>query len=197
MTFNRFNRRLHLYLGALLLLWFFVYAISSAPFAHPRWFEPSSNSEPLWVTRFDRPYELAVPGGADLKAIGAQIVRDAGLNGSFGVYQPNQKQINLYFPNFLKPVRVTYFIDQKRLHTEDRRFRWPQFLQSVHARGGYERDSLLDDAWAVLVDLNCIGLLVWIASGLYMWWKTPGVRGWGWLALAAGWGLFALFLFAG
>ncbi len=29
-------------------------------------------------------------------------------------------------------------------------------------------------------------MIVWIASGLYMWWELPGQRRWGWLAIVAG-----------
>ena len=39
MTFSHLNRRLHLYLGLALLPWFFMYGISSVPFAHNQFFE--------------------------------------------------------------------------------------------------------------------------------------------------------------
>jgi len=34
MTFSHLNRRVHLYAGLALLPWFFMYGISSVPFAH-------------------------------------------------------------------------------------------------------------------------------------------------------------------
>ena len=45
----------------------------------------------------------------------------------------------------------------------------------------------------MFVDLLSVGLLVWIASGLWMWWTLPkaNVRRWGWLALGAGVASFA------
>ena len=39
MTFSHLNRRVHLYLGLALLPWFFMYGISSLPFAHNQFFE--------------------------------------------------------------------------------------------------------------------------------------------------------------
>ena len=36
-------------------------------------------------------------------------------------------------------------------------------------------------------------MIVWIASGLYMWWGLPGQRRWGWLAIAAGTVTFVMF----
>jgi hypothetical protein len=35
--------------------------------------------------------------------------------------------------------------------------------------------------------------VVWIASGLYMWWGLPGSRRFGWLTIAAGTISFAIF----
>ena len=53
MTFSHFNRRLHLYLGLALLPWFFMYAISSVPFAHNQFFEQrdAARGLPLWTLR--------------------------------------------------------------------------------------------------------------------------------------------------
>jgi hypothetical protein len=54
----------------------------------------------------------------------------------------------------------------------------------------------LNDAWGVVVDIVCIGILLWIASGLYMWWKLPKTRAWGYAALGGGLLCFAIFLIA-
>ena len=40
--------------------------------------------------------------------------------------------------------------------------------------------------WAVIIDLVCLAFLLWIASGLYMWWGLRWLRRWGSIALAAG-----------
>jgi hypothetical protein len=77
---------------------------------------------------------------------------------------------------------------------EDNRFRWDRFLTGVHARSGFDQESILDDSWAVLVDFVCLGILIWIASGLYMWWQIGHVRSWGALALSGGLISFLVFL---
>jgi len=196
MTFNHFNRRLHLYLGMTLLPWFFMYGISSYVFNHPREFEErfKASGVPLWTKRFERTYDVAVPAGDDLKALGARIMKDAGLDGSFGTYRQNENQINVYAHTFWWSTQVKYFINEKKLVAEDRAFRWDHFLTGMHARGGFDQDSVLSDAWAVVIDIVCLGMLLWIASGLYMWWKISVVRGWGWLALLSGLTTFGLFL---
>jgi hypothetical protein len=179
-SFLLFVRRLHLYLGLFLLPWVVLFGVSSYPFNHPR------PVQPKWTVVLDRPYTLEVPPGADLRTIGQRIHSDAGFSGGFYVNQPNAKRINVQHPDFRHPTRIAYFVEEKRLLAERREFVGSQFLTSMHARNGYELDSFWDTVWAVLVDVTCVAFLVWIASGLVMWWMLPGSRSWGWVALGAG-----------
>jgi hypothetical protein len=52
----------------------------------------------------------------------------------------------------------------------------------------------LQHLWSVIVDVIQVSMLVWIASGLYMWWHLKGFRKWGLLALGAGMAVFIAFL---
>ena len=194
MTFNLINRRVHLYLSLCLLPWFFVYGLSSIPITHNlrEWFD---DGNPQWITRFDREYSLPVPKGVDLKRIGAQILKDAGLKGTFGINRRNGK-LNINQVRFTSRTRLTYFIQEDRLLAEDRRFRWDQFLIGIHVRGGFHHDSFLYDAWAVVVDIVQIGILIWIASGIYMWWLLSQTRRWGFVALGSGLLSFFIFILA-
>lgn len=198
MTFAHLNRRTHLYLGLALLPWFFMYGVSSIPFAHSQYFEARDAAKklPLWTMRMDRIVDLPVPAGDDplMRAFGARALQEAGVEGtSFGVYRQSPNQINVYAYSFLKSTQLKYFIDTRRLTVEDRRFRWDHFLTGMHARGGFEDDRLSVRSWSVIVDLVCIAMVLWIASGIYMWWGLPGHRRWGWLAIGAGTITFLLF----
>ena len=62
-------------------------------------------------------------------------------------------------------------------------------LQEVSEFGGF-----WDSVWAVFVDIVSVGLILWIASGIYMWWGLPSTRRWGWLALSAGMLCFAVII---
>jgi hypothetical protein len=178
-------RRLHLYIGLALLPWVVMFGLSSYPFNHP------AQGQPKWAMRFDRPYTLDMPAGTDLRSVGARIHADAGFSGGFYVNQPNPQRINVTHVDFFHPTRISYFIDQKRLFAEDREFVWRQFLTSMHAHDGYGLDGPLNKIWAVVVDLVCLALIIWMASGYIMWWLLPGSRGWGWVAILAGIGTFA------
>jgi hypothetical protein len=191
MQFSHIVRRLHLYLGVFLIAWFFMYGVTSLPFAHPAAF---GSGRPERTLRFDRPYSIELPEKGDLRPIGAQIMRDAGMEGAFGTYRDPQGRLHVYRYDFRSSTEITYFPREKRLLAEDNRFRWSHFLTGLHARGGFEQESVLNTAWGILVDIVCVAILLWIATGIYMWWQVRGHRGWGWLALAGGALSFAVVL---
>lgn len=197
MTLSHLNRRLHLYLGMALLPWFFMYGISSVPFAHNQFFEQRDAAKglPLWTLRAERTLDMPVPQDtAGLRAFGATLLQDAGVEAtSYGTYRQSPTQLNVYAYSFWKSTQLKYFIDQKKLTVEDRRFRWDQFLTGMHARGGFEQEGLLQLSWSIVVDIVCVSMVVWIASGLFMWWELPGQRRWGWVAILGGTVSFLIF----
>lgn len=190
MTFAHLNRRVHLYLGLALLPWLFMYGISSVPFAHNQFFDrrDAAKGLPMWTLRSEHRIDVPVPEDPKaLRSLGAALLAQAGsANTSFGVYRQSATQVNVYSYSFWKSTQLKYFIDQKRLTVEDRRFRWDHFLTGMHARGGFEQEGFLQNSWSVVVDVVCIGILLWIATGIYMWWGLPSARRWGWVAVSAG-----------
>jgi hypothetical protein len=101
----------------------------------------------------------------------------------------------VYVYSFWQSFQVKYFHETKRLTVQEKRFRLDHILTGMHAKGGFAQDGWLHDAWAVIVDLVSLAFLAWIASGIYMWWKLPRQRVWGWVALGCGFGAFILLLF--
>lgn len=196
MTIHHLNRRTHLYLALALLPWFLMYGLSSISFSHGAYFEArdKATGAPLWIPRFDRTgYEIAIPEGPEMRAFADQVVRDTGLDGAYGAYRQNPNQINVYVHTFWKSTQVKYFIKEKKLVGEDRRFRWDHFLTGMHAKGGFENGGL-HDVWSVVIDVVCVAMLLWVLTGLVMWWNLPATRAWGWAALLAGIGSFTLML---
>jgi hypothetical protein len=196
-TWSHLNRRLHLYLGMALLPWFFMYGMSSVPFAHNQFFErrDAAKGLPLWTLRAERTIDVPVPQDtAGLRAFGATLLKDAGVEAtSYGTYRQSPTQINVYAYSFWTSTQLKYFVDAKKLTVEDRRFRWDHFLTGMHARGGFEQDGLLQWSWSIVVDIVCVAMILWIASGLVMWWELPGQRRWGWVAILAGTASFLFF----
>ena len=199
MSFLHITRRTHLYLGLFLLPWFFVYGVSSVPFSHGPWIREKfyNDGTPEWRVRFERPYHIEIPSQGELRSVGAQVLKDSGVEeGAFGAFRERDGRLTVYRHDFWRSTRIVYDPDRKTLKAEDKRFRFDQFLTGIHARGGFEQTSLLDNLWGVVVDLVCLAIVVWIASGLVMWWQLPGHRLWGAIALGSGLGAFLMFLVA-
>jgi hypothetical protein len=194
MKFHHFNRRSHLYLGLFLMPWFFLYGLSSIPFSHPAWGRAVYGEAPQWTVLFERPYELPLAPDGDLREIGAVLSKEAGIQGTYGAYRPNPNRINVYVHTFWDANQISYDIPGKKLRAETRHFRWDHWLTGFHARGGFQHENFMNDAWAVIVDIVCVGFLVWVGSGLYMWWHLKKQRNWGWLALGSGVASFIIFL---
>jgi len=188
------NRRTHLYLALFLLPWFLLYGISSIPFSHGQYFEELDKAKKLPLyTKVEERLNYAMPPTEDLKAFGDQIVKDTNLSGNYGAYRQGPNRIDVYIYTFWQSMQVKCFLDERRILVEKRRFRWDHFLTGMHAKGGFEQGGV-SDAWAVLVDLTSVGMLLWVLTGLIMWWRIPSTRKWGWVALAAGFLTFALFI---
>jgi hypothetical protein len=182
-------RRLHLYFGLTLLPWFLGYGISAAFFVHPEWGE-SIYGKPVWNVRFEKPYQL--PDEPDLRKLGAILMKEAGVEGAYGTYKPSPERINVYAHSFRHATQVIYDGKKGTLRAEDKQFRWDHFSTGWHARGGFQQDSFLNDLWGVVVDLVSLAYVLWVVTGLLMWWQLRKLRMWGAIALGSGVGLFAL-----
>lgn len=200
MSFNLINRRVHLYLALALLPWIFIYGISAIPFTRNETFNKLyDDGVPQWTTRFERPYDRPAPDtfNADtLRPFAKDVITDLGLpiKSAYGAYRPNKRQINVYTHDFFHDTRAVYNIEKQHITVEDKRFRWDQFFTSLHARGGFQQDHFLSDLWAVVIDMVCIGFILWVASGLVMWWQLKQTRTWGFVALGSGILSFVIFL---
>ena len=180
-------RRIHLYLGMFLIPWMIAFGISSLPLNHTSWNRPVT-----WTLIEDHEYHLDVPPEAGLRDVGRRMLADAGLSGGVYVSRPNPGRIAVNHPTFREVERLTYDIERQRLTIERRSNLLPQFLGTMHTRAGYDLDSPGNIFWAAMVDVLCAGLMLWIASGLVMWWQLRGSRRWGWLALLGGAACFAM-----
>ncbi len=195
-SFHHVNRRTHLYLALFLLPWVVVYGVSSVVFNHNEavqgWF---GDKGPRWTLLDERPYERAVPENPErYRAFGREVLEDVGLSGAFGVSRQGEGRINIYRRDFGSNERISYFIGEKRLVVERREMQPHHRLVEIHARGGYHQDGLGDDLWAVVVDLVSFSFVLWVVSGLIMWWRIPRLRWWGAAALAGGVVSFGAFL---
>jgi hypothetical protein len=184
MTLLLLTRRLHLYLGMFLLPWMAMFGASALLINHPAWWPTPADN---WRTIATREYTLDRSDGADPRAIGRRIMLDLGYDPSkgFGVYEPEQADLAVAIPNFRRPLRVTYWASEGRLQVEERQFAWGTMLRDMHTHSALWMRAPGQVAWALAVFAFCLSMLLWIASGLYMWWKLPGSRRMGWVVIVA------------
>ena len=189
--FDMINRRTHLYAGLFFLPWFLFYGLSSGVFNHPTWFDNS----PLKMTPlFDRPYGIVPPDG-DVRAWVTKALQDNGLDGPFAVQSDADKTIHIFVNRFLSNTNLVYNPKTQRISAERGYPTAHALFTRVHTRAEYSPyQGFLRNFWAFIVDLVQVSILIWILSGLYMWWHLKRFRGWGWLAVGSGVVLFGAFL---
>ncbi len=190
---NLLFRRVHLYLGMVLLPWVTMYAASTFFLNHGEHFRPRP-ADQQWRSLWEKDYAREVPPGNDtLRDTASRILADHQLSGAFGVQRQSQRLV-INVQNFFNPTRLTYDVAGKKLRAETRRNTAPEVLIRMHERHGYGRGGVLHDGWAFAVDLFSVTTLVWVGTGLYLWWKIPSVRGWGFLAIGGGVATIAVLL---
>ena len=192
MTFDKLNRRTHLYLGMVLTPWFLLYALSGFILNHGSWFQ-RANNEPEWKKTFEHPYRLPpVTDETDDSALAEKILRDNGLLGRYRIDIEDDGRVVVDRAKLLSTIRLTYYPNEGRIVGEEQRLPFDRFLTAAHFRAGFEYPYLLEQLWGAIVDLLIVATLIWIASGLYLWWNLGRFRFWGFVSLAGGIATFAL-----
>lgn len=197
MKFDGLNRRTHLYLAIFLIPWFLMYGVSAIPFNHPAPDSRFYDDSPDWIARVERPYDMPLSEARTRdREMAAEIMKEFGIaDVAYHTYRLQPRTMFVLMPKFLEPKRIIYYADKNKIVLQDKRFRWDQFLTVMHSRGGFQHDSLWDDVWAVTVDIVMVAILIWAASGTYMWWQVRSVRTWGFVALVSGFLSFLVFVF--
>jgi hypothetical protein len=185
-----------MYLGLFLAPWMLMYALSTMAMNHRAWFQASQGEgPPRFSEERSLTFEGALPETGDPKAQAAVLLPALGLEGAHNASRRGSDGalvINRF--DLVNPRRITYTPADRRLVIEKQEFRANLFLERFHRRRGYQQDSLIDDVWAVSVDLVIAAMVVWALSGLWMWWEMKAARNWGALAAAGGALLFAVYL---
>jgi hypothetical protein len=190
MTFDKFNRRTHLYLGLFLMPWLFMYGLSSFIIIHQSWFR--ANQPFASQTLFEKDYHRPVSDQADLRATAQAILKDCNLEGAFWADKPKPDTLHIDRFSFWESTSLTYSIKDQKLTAKRQPMRASQGIMRMHFRGGYGQPTFWDKFWGLLVDFACVGIIIWVASGLIMWWRLPRLKAWG--AIAVGGGILS-FLF--
>jgi hypothetical protein len=170
--------------------WLLMYGVSSFIVIHQPWF--GADKRHAWELLSEKAYKHPVNPAEDLRTTAQEILRDCNLDGAFWADKPNPDTLHIDRFSFWGSTSLTYSMKEQKLKVERQRVSVPQAIVRMHFRGGYGQPSFLNKFWGLLVDVACVGIIIWIVSGLVMWWRLPRLRGWG--AIAVGGGILSFLL---
>lgn len=195
------NRKLHYYLGLYLLLFLWLFALSGLLINHPKW-----NAAKFWSRRQETVSERslsAVPGGSDDQQASA-IMAELAIVGERSDIRRDSTGARLEF-QVVRPGRNYRVAADLSAHratlTEIRLDRWGA-MDAMHKLTGVRldkqqehRDWLLTRLWSIAMDALAVGLIVLVATGIYLWLRLGTKRMSGSVALTLGVIGCALFLY--
>ena len=124
-----------------------------------------------------------------MRSTAQQVLKDCNLEGAFWADKPNPDTLDIDRFSFWGSTRLTYLIKEQKIKAEDQGVRLNQAIVRMHFRGGYLQPTFWDRFWGLLVDVACVGIIIWVVSGLIMWWR---LRAWGAIAVGGGVATFLL-----
>jgi hypothetical protein len=121
-TFDKINRRAHLYLGLFLMPWLLMYGVSSFIVIHQSWFP---NDKPARELLFEKEYSRAVNiqganNSPELRAAAQEILKDTDLEGAFWADKPRPDTLHIDRFSFRDSISLTYSPQDKKLKAERR-----------------------------------------------------------------------------
>lgn len=195
MSFSIVLRRIHMYFALFLTPWILMYALAVIGVNHRDFFMTSVPPGSQFELEMERVYTAAFSSDAEPELIAGQILADLDLEGT-NVVRHNKEQgsYTIIRSNPITPRRITYTPAEEKLVVEKRLLGTVGILADLHHRAGYRSEQVMSDVWAFFVDLNIIGMIIWVLSGIWIWWKIWMTRRWGLISILIGCGLFGFFL---
>ena len=197
-------RKLHNYLGLWLLLWIWLFAFSGIVLNHPTW-----RAAQFWAERAETTTVRAVRPPAASSRIGdaelaAALMRELGITGE--VQETKRSGDGARFDvQVVRPGRVWRLearLDSAVVRVTEIRLDARGVVDALHKLTGVRmrdpalrRDWVMTRLWSLSMDAVAIGLIVLVASGLWLWWRRTPVRVPGLVALALGTACGVFFLF--
>ena len=159
-----------------------MYSLTAIGFHHGDWFNapqdmynlagPTWTKVETWPCAIDVPREGPVP-----RDVAAQLVSAAGMKAeAFNAFRLGGQQVFVSLSDFWTIRRLAYDPAKQELTLHSRKPVAQTIMTLMHSRAGYFHDSYLHDLWAVMVDVTVVGILIWVATGLYMWWQQKAMR---------------------
>src|SRR5437867_11137749 len=191
--FERWNRKLHFYVGLFLLFFIWLFAFSGLLLNHPTW-----TFAEFWTHREETNYErdIAVPSAdvtgdlAQARDILKQLKIEGEIMWTTTRTDPNQFDFQVRRPGHFFFIKADFA--KKRVNVRQSEVNLWGVIKVLHTFTGVlddppnRRDWALTTMWAYSMDAVAAGLIFMILSSFYMWWELPAKRLPGAVVLAAG-----------
>ena len=181
---ERWNRKLHFYVGLFLLFFVWLFALSGLILNHPRW----SFSE-FWTNRRQFNYEREItPPGPEVKGDLAQahhVMQQLGIGGEI-MWTTTRTDTNRFDFQVRRPGHFFFLkadFARKIVSVQQAEVNLWGIIRALHTFTGVQmddprnnRDWVLTSIWAYSMDAVAIGLIFMVLSSFYMWWRLPHKR---------------------
>jgi hypothetical protein len=197
-TFEKWNRKLHFYLGLYFLFFLWLFSLTGLMLNHGQWAVSIAAN-----TRTESRYERAVErptGETDLQR-SRDVMRQLGIAGEIDIppQVAGRLQFNTSRPGGSAQVRVNLQTNlasvQQFENSHLGRFRnLHTFSGSRYAQPESSRDWILTRIWVLAMDALSAGLIVMVVGSYYMWWRLKRAHWLGVVSLGAGFAACAWFV---
>ena len=192
--FERWNRKLHFYVGLFLLFFVWLFALSGLVLNHPSW-----RFTEFWSNRTKSSYErdIAVPG-PDVKGDLSQARDIMGQLGIVGEIlwtttrtDPDQFEFQARRPGHFFFIKAD--LARRRVAVQQGDVNLWGVMRTLHTFTGVQmddprnsRDWALTTVWAYSMDAIAAGIIFMVLSSLLMWFNLPQKRTSGAVVLVLG-----------
>jgi hypothetical protein len=194
------TRKLHNYLGLYFLLFLWLFAGSGLVLNHSKW-----SVAQFWKARHETTTErtIRLPASGGDAPVAADLMRQLGIVGE--VNEITRDDAGRFDFQVVRPGRVWRVearLDSARARVTTIALNAWGVLDAMHKFTGVSiddrsrtRDWAVTRLWSLAMDALSLGLVILVASGLYLWYRLPEKRRAGFVALALGLASCAFFLF--
>lgn len=195
------TRKLHNYLGLYLLLFVWLFSVSGLVLNHSKW-----SVAQFWKERQETVSQSSfrVSHGTGDIATATDLTRQFGIIGEVGETKrsPDGSHFDFQVVRPGRVFRVQARLDSARATITEIKLNAWGVVDALHKFTGVKmdepaitRDWILTRIWSLAMDALALGLMALVLSGLYLWYRLPGRRRPGLIALILGIACCAFFVY--
>jgi hypothetical protein len=191
-VFEKWNRKLHFYLGLYFLFFLWLFSLTGLLLNHGQWLIAMAANERK-ETRYERTIDL--PAGTTDLDRARDVMRQLSLQGEMDLpavpQEPGRLAFSVSRPNDASQIRVDLDTRLASIQHFDNS-RWATFRifhtfsGSRYNQPASRRDWMATSMWVLAMDALAAGLIVMVLGSYYMWWRLKPKRQLGLIVLAAG-----------